>query len=460
MNKFSKIILAATLALPVLGQAQSLEDRVSELEAQQSLNTISVSGSLTSKYDSVLTKTSTAKDQMDVLRMKFMLNVNSNISDKLKFYSTLSTSKYFNWFSATTPSDTDTQYYSDTLKGDFADANRYETSHVFLEKAYFDYFMTKSLALSVGRLPTVHGPYTEYYLGLARQGTYPLHLYNVSLDGMALSYNLALTESQMLSFRYIYTPLYVRGATNDRAKSAKLLNNKDVDGNKINPINSVGTVMLEYGHSDPGFAGRIGAMVSRMEASPVGYNYDITTALSGPEITVKSKITVDTINLEFYDIADVGLDVYAVSVSTLQNFRQIGSDAAVAIANSGNTGASDLLLAGLGQKEFKDNRRGSGSLYGVRYRFLNKYHIGYETISNSKFTLITDAASGSLTGLYDTNGTADHTYIAAKLEPNLVLRIGATTQKPKFDEFGGGRAPKEVTGTTITNTYADLRLDF
>ena len=85
-KKISAVLVAGALMAPqAFAQAKTLEERVAELEANQSLNIFNFSGIFTTRYDDILKAKQTepaasALDTKDLnyMRMKFQFNIESN----------------------------------------------------------------------------------------------------------------------------------------------------------------------------------------------------------------------------------------------------------------------------------------------------------------------------------------------------------------------------------------------
>ena len=444
-----KIILGLTtmalLTQPVLAQQASIEDRVSELEAQNSLNIFSFSGTFNTRYDSIKydplittansTNTDLGEATHDVMRMKLGLNINADVSPKIKFYTTLSASKMFNLFATQGSSATTLET---PLTGDLGDANTYESSSIFLEKAYMDYFFAENWAFSIGRLPSVNGPPSHFWDGVARQGTYPLHLYNSNLDGIALSHNMNrwMPEGYTLDARVIYTPLQYKNLKNPPAGLT------DKNGNKMNSKSDLVAYQFEVGSPSSTWTDSWSFIYSHLKINPINLNFEISSSApftSTPDLTAVINYDFDVINFEAQGIAGTGFDLHLLHVSTKIQQENYGS-----VVSSLN---------------FEKDYAGNGSLVGLRYRFNSSNLLGAEVISNSKYFFIGDSSSGSLSNLYGTNGKANHVYYTHKLESNLGLRIGMTQQDPEYNSFDGGTEPTERE-QKITGYYANLRLDF
>ncbi|WP_413586252.1 DUF3373 family protein [Bdellovibrio sp. HCB274] len=445
-NNFKKIsaaFIAGMLMIPS-AQAATLEERVAELEANQSLNIFNFSGTFITRFDDIIKAEQTEPDtagnaafdnsDLTYLRMKFQFNIDANISKNVKFYSRLTTSKHFNTF-----------YQQDATMSnsdDLSASNAYDSSRVVLEKAYADFTVPDTgLTLFVGRLPTVDGQPQNYKDGRARMGTYPMLSYDSVLDGMGLSYKMDqwMPAGQTLAFRALYTPFsqYYAGASGAYTKTPTT----QAGGNL--PTNSAGYgVMLDYGINDMSWADSMGLVLLNFQTSDIYYaNPGDTTVTGVSDLTLKVGGT--TLAWELNGIAKSGWDL---SVSYLASNLDSNGQLMANVPGTGFGTAAD-----------SDSNSGSVMLLATRYR-LGSWIFGGEWVNGSENSFYYATATEDLTNFYSTHGNGYHAYVTKKFGQNIAFRVGYMLQD--YDYTPTGIGPVVASDRKIETAYANLRLDF
>lgn len=456
MKKISKLLLAAVLA-PSAGFAQmSLEDRVAELEANQSLNIFSFSGALETSYDSLQAKqgvTSTTREydeKTDYLRMRAFINVDAKVSPKINFYSRFTTSKFFNTYEEKNIGTGS----SPVLNTELTEARDEKGSQVYLEKAYADYTFAEGSVFSFGRLPTLDGPITHIPKGRPRSGTYPALVYNSALDGLALSKNMSLGDGNFAA-RVIYTPFMNRTTSEGKGSTfpAVLLKPTVNSDNQAN-FTDLTSLMLEYGMDT-----KMGAFNVIYQGYQTGEFYadgaTITTPISSTASATGSgvvhfKIQAHSLSGEWNRVANSDLDLGVSYISTRVENR--GTISMLA----GTTPVA--YIYGLGATKEGETLNGSSALVSARYSVLHNFMVGAEYLAGGKNVFIYDSGADNLTGFYSTPGTGTHAYFLYKPEPQLGFKLGYMNQEYKNAPFTFGESKE--TDRKITSYYANIRLDF
>ena len=167
------------------------------------------------RYDHFTVKGEDGTDStLKLHRLKAGLNFRANPTSRLSLFGRLTTSKIVNNGGDIASSSQNTENTGTQGRG-------YHTAQVFLERAFINYMILDKLVLTFGRLPTVDGPPKHVYSAQPRQGTYLALGYSTILDGYALTYNLDISASQSVSFRYIYTPMQtVKSTIQDMLQSS------------------------------------------------------------------------------------------------------------------------------------------------------------------------------------------------------------------------------------------------
>lgn len=442
-KKISAVLVAGALMAPqAFAQTKSLEERVSELEANQSLNIFSFSGTFQTRWDDLikLEQNSPSTDNLgqsavvdrkgeSYMRMKFQLEIDANVSKYIKFYSRLTTSKNFNSFYQ--------QGYADSNVGgnDLTAPNDYRSSGVFLEKAYVDLSLPETnFTLSIGRLPTVDGQPQNYKDGRARMGTYPQLSYDSVLDGFALSYKADeyMPTDHKLAARVIYTPFsqynvgtggYVSGVTNQA-------------GSKLNTQIDTTAAMIDYSNDNKWGMDNFGLVLMYFQTGSLYYPSP-ATALGNS--TLNLNVGGTTIATEFNGIAHTGWDLSASYL--FSSLKSHGT----------------LAGMGFGTASSDDTETGGVLLISTRYR-LASWILGAEYVNGSEDSFYYAGNEEDLTNFYSTKGNAYHVYVTKKFTSNLSLRVGYMDQEYKWTPTGLG-ANKD-SDRKIQTGYANMRLDF
>lgn len=451
MNKKIILLFACLLGTSSVYAEQktmSLEERVAELEANQAINIFTFGGTLGVRYDGVTYKQSTPagagafEASTEHWRLTSGLNANANVSNKIKFYSTLAASKNFNsWQTQSSGVGTAPSYLTDAT-----DSRAERGSQVYLEKAYADYAFANNMTFSFGRLPTMDGPPSEMSLGTARMGTYPSVGYNAPFDGLALSYNLPM-EKQNLAVRLLYTPMtYLTTGTGKLASASEGLGNVTISGSKTNSEVPFGAVMVEYGIDGTAVANKLNFLVFAYQTGNLSLDGSLFNAGGGAGTgLVDFKVGGQVFTASFTKVADTGLDL------SLTYFQS-------KVENSGSLTVPGLgAIYGFGASAQGDTLTGSTKLYSARYKINNTF-IGVEYLDGGKNVFNYDPATEVVNGFYSTTGTGTHVYVTQKLTPELGLRVGYMKQEYKTTPFTFGASVD--TDRTIDTVYSSLRLDF
>ncbi len=498
------LLMSAVLATSYGVQAQSLEDRVEELETNALLNVVQWGGSLTTSYDSISTETksgtSTSTTDHNPLRTQVAFDATAKVSDKVTFYSRFGASKFFNTF--------DLQGSS---AGSFS-ASRDETGvEIYLERAYLNYNITNNIIASIGRLPTVDGTPVEMYDDLPRQGTYPLMAYGAQLDGMALTYVASfMPKGHGLSFRGIYSPIFNINRDSVTGDMATSVRSDSLNAPEMKEQAALFTGMLEYQNKSSSMWDELLGIVqynkvggielgdgvargTQMEAiakspslggdgvytayDPSGGGVNLTQAFAGSNL--KFDFDSLTANFGLKNIANTGLNfgfTYYESKTKSSGFNETNTAILTEVktkvtAASGATAgqaASDQLASklGIGKGMMTDSSsatiKGKAWMAQVSYRmpvaFLSRPTIGFEYLKGDKNFLNFISNSEDLTNFYQTRGKAFHVWYTQPLDYSMKLRVGFRNQDHDYSKgFLGAPTAVDLTEKTM---YANLKLAF
>lgn len=461
---FKKLLLGLTaVAFAQSAVAASIEDRVSELEANQMLNYWSFGGNLQMMQDYLHSKQGSAEDSATWSRMLMSFDFNAKPDSDIQFYGRLTTSKYMNALSD----------FRSSQFGDLGDARAFNSSAVYLEKAYFDWKASENFIVSAGRLPTINGSPTHLWYGNPRMGTYPKLSYNSILDGVALTYKAINNPESSLALRAILTPLgYVAEERDGFTKAT------NAGGNEAKSTDGTMAFMLDYSNTQIGFADSFGAIFQYIKVDEL-----ILADTTSGGVSVLGSGTTSfnflTAQLELANIADTGLTASVTGVQTITDSQ--GMYYADGVMPGGNpdgeidsvlNGGYDAPVGGFLSDGSNTKITGMGTLVSLQYRmpFELKPIIGVEYMMGDKGYNFFDIADAALDNFYQVNGNGLHIYYIQPLKGKLTIRLG---YRQKTQEWGGanplsgavteslfGEREKLADKHVITTTYAVVNLDF
>ena len=183
----------------------SLNDRVTELEATQALHTVRFSGVFINRFEAFTTTYGVPgeakdKDRLTTFSTYLALNLDFDISERLKLYTTLAMSKFWQ--------NDGRNEYAGNWQASEGGSFGYAGSTPRIDRAYLAYTFSFPLTLAIGRMPTNNGVPINQLDGLVREGTYPRFAYNAIFDGIAAIFDFSryLPRGHSLKFRALYTP--------------------------------------------------------------------------------------------------------------------------------------------------------------------------------------------------------------------------------------------------------------
>lgn len=425
-------------------QTKSIDDRVSELEVNSALNIVRFSGSLETFYDVIASSQeatisplitnaaadSKFDDRTTYMRVRSSLNADAAISDKIKFYSRYTMTKFSNKFyenTKTTP----------TVNPDFSNARSSRGDQVYVEKAFADITLGSGFVFSFGRLPTVDGPLLNMVNGKSRQGTYPGLIYNAVLDGAAVSYSNSIDQHKF-SARLIYTPLsYIN---NNSYLQNPVFGTTEVDS-KID----LTSVMLEY-NADFGDIGNFLLMYQGYKTGKFTLNGSVIGGSNAQNLSWN--IAAHSLTAQLDRIVATGLSLGASYLTS-----EINNEGAI------TTNAVPLLnYYGVGADAKDQTVKGATTLISAKYDFNMGLGIGLESVKVEKGSFVYDVATDYLTNFYSNAGTGMHAYLRYKFTPEFQVRLGYMDQKVSHNRLTFG--PQYEIDRKINTSYANLRLDF
>lgn len=415
---------------------KSIEERLAELEANQNLRYMNLSGTLTSLYDHVSADEAYPhvldSSDLQYLRLRFSLNADAEINPQIRVYSRLTATKFMNnW-----RSQGGSPVYISDIEGVYSNSG----SQVFLEKAYVDLSCPDSIwTVSVGRLPTVNGSPGHFWDLLPRQGTYPLLTFDAPLDGIAMTIRLDsfLDPGHEISMRMLYTPFsdvmwggnhkYLLPPTNDTNNGAQV-------GDTSETLISMGAVQVDYTLTDLSLADEATGILQFYKSGRLPF---------------------------FTDQGSSNLNIVGDGLTALVEFNSIAeTHFDLSISHTYTNTVSEGLLApglGFGTDQANGSSYGSLTLLSTRYRF-EDWALGLEWLSSSDVPFYFSAAPEDLTRFYSTPGNSGHIYVVTKWMSLVTLRAGYRQQNYTSIPIGFG--PVQSTDRVLKTYYISLRTDF
>jgi len=237
----------------------SLDDRITDLEAAQALQRVRFSGAMINRFEYFDTRYGVPGEtkEHDVLKpfsTYLALNADFDVTHRLKVYTTLAMSKFWQ--------NDGRNEYAGAWQASEGGSYGYGGSTPRFDRAYMAYTFGIPLTLAVGRMPTNQGVPINQLDGLAREGTYPRFAYNAIFDGIAavFAFTSYLPVGHSLQLRAFYTPqIFV--SRSDRTRQL-------VDGSyKVNSNTLQYALLLEYSLS------RLGRFAELLNVYYMFYQY-------------------------------------------------------------------------------------------------------------------------------------------------------------------------------------------
>lgn len=415
---------------------KSVEERLAELEANQNLQYLSLSGFLISTYDNISASESYPSqfDSTDLqyLRLRFSLNADAEINSQVRVFSRTTVTKFMNnW-----RSQGGAPYDIPDVQAVYANTG----SGVYLEKAYVDLSCPDSIwTLSVGRLPTVNGSPEHFWDMLPPQGTYPLLSFDAPLDGLALTYrgDRWVSAGQELTFRFLYTPFidvlwggpysYLKPPTNDTNGTAQ------VGADDATMVN-MGTVQMDYAVRTLPYADEIAGTLQYYRSGELSFSSGQGTS------DLKAQTNGVTALVDLLGLRGSGWDI-----SLSHTYTDVSSSGELAPGLGFGTDGED------------GSNYGSLTLLSLRHRW-ESWAAGGEWLVASDVPFYFSGAPEDLTDFYMTPGNSYHLYLTKKWLSLVTLRLGYRHQS--YNQLPISFGTVASTDRKIETFYTSLRTDF
>lgn len=384
----------------------SLEDRIDGVETGVLLNKVNLGLGFRNRVDFYNGKRAdgTKFHSDNIWTTKFHLNMDSKITDDMKFNGRLAMYKY--WATNYNTGSSINMSNIDAMQG-----RRPADSGLFVERAYIDYLFSKNsfapLTLTMGRQPSSDGPSHQFKENTVRKSTYSALGFDGAADGLVLTADLEKTTGMAnAAVRVAYGKGYQQYSSTSYADTT--------GGAKDTPFWA-----LFLDGSVPGVDGSLLQLGYVKATNATGYT-------GGNNI---GNVSMFGIMSEFTNIKDSGLDLFAhYGVSqTCSNSETVN----VGGVNYGLMGSA--ATGDLGQK-----KRGDAFWIGGRYAltWLGNGKIGYEYNRGSQNWFSITYGSADLTNKLATRGDAHEVYYIHPVNRYAFFRLGGQFIKYKYANSG------------------------
>lgn len=391
----------------------ALESRISDLEVGEGLRVVEFGGEFDLTYEHINDR---QRAQSKAHRMRFSLDVNAPLTDKVKVYTRLTMDKYFNGFQESSEESTQNSFQ--------------ESATPYFQRAYLEAELAEGLIFSGGRLPTVEGPPVNYWRNLPRTGTYPSRIYNNIFDGYALT-KIWKQDVGQWSGRFLYTPnsLLSPGTSSRPSSTFTGVRTTDIYGVTIERLLADWEISLTYL--------AINSVDIPLPASIAQSNGKLSWEFTG-------------LSFERKGLLDKRLDVHLSVVQSAVNTRE-----AIIL----NDGTSTGLL--------KD---GTGTVRAFSYLLTSKttvaetdgrpWIVGYEFVWTERNYQSPAGTYNYLdpTRFHSTPGYGSHLWLIRPLAEPVLIRGGARVQNIKY--ANGLFGPQQKVSTHAESFYVALDVFF
>lgn len=387
------------------------QDRIDSLETSILMNKINLGLGFRNRVDFYSAKrvdgSKTAND--NVWTTKLHVNMDSQITDNMKFTGRLAMYKY--WSTNTALSNSQNMSVYDPMQG-----RRPADSSIFAERAYVDYLIDKDwsvpVTMTIGRQPSSDGPSHQFKDNTVRKSTYSALGFDGAADGIVATVDFEkATGVENAAVRFAYGKGYqAYNATNGSTQYIDTSSGvKDtqfyamfVDGS----IPAIKGSLLQFGY---------------VKAS------NVTGMNGGANL---GNIDIFGLMAEFTNIKDSGLDLFAhYGVSKID-----ANSNTIAIAGYGNVGLMGMQMMGDLGKDQSGNAFWVGGRYALPFAKAGK--IGYEYNRGSQYWISFTNSANDLTNKLSTRGDAHEVYYIQPINRYAYLRAGA--QFINYEYAGSG----------------------
>lgn len=444
---------------------EELENEILDMQINEAQDLINWSGEFETSHDqydsekqidgTTLSLADPATRNTKIYRSTLTLNANMALNSKLNTYIAFDATWFHN-----------SRLFVEKTTEEYAPNNN-SGFNLQVVKAYFDYSITKDLIFSVGRLPTMKGPPTHFYLNEERQGTYPLLMYSVPLDGIALTWNNLdrhLSLPGNLALRTIYSPI-VDTDTYRPWDGAILGYHPDDDSTLIQPGYMLSQI-IEYNSRQIPFVEHLNLILHGMYANFPRMQSELIPYLDGSifEYSLDNATALKYQSIVAHlELSGVGVKWLDLFVQAKKSWNRSPSPGKVAVIhdegyfydsldalgvsmgmNPGDLPTAQGCAAGdcsgvkLDQNHVylqssMGDKTGSSVLYGVKVKHQRSY-LGAEMIHSTIGALGTSHRIDRATNLYNIIGKGYHVFAGYRFQNQpLSLRLGYSKTESEFE---------------------------
>ena len=438
LSLIASVVMGSCLSLSAADANIDLQKKISELEAQiKEIKALQIKSNdaIEERVDKIETSTMTdkinfgldfrtrvdnfnAKDasgakssSKNVWSNRLRLNMNSDISDDMKFTGRLS--MYKNW------SDTGASYAYSSM--DPMQGRRPSDSGVSVERAYVDWMVSNSIVpvtLTIGRQPSSDGPSHQFKDNTVRKATYSALSFDGAADGVVATLGLSkLTGVEDMALRFGYGKGYQADTTYTYIGNSGNIKDTNVYG--------------AFFDTSIGIAGSL-LQLSAVKATDVVSN---TVDMAGTSTNSNiGKIMLYTAMLEFSNFKNSGLDMFAHYAISKSKPNGVTSNQATPYGFN--------MPMGFLTNTLNDTQSKNGEAFWVGGRYtlpldkMKNPKIGVEYNKGSKNWFSFTQGSNSLTNKLATRGDALEVYYIQPINRYASLRFGA--EMIDYDYTGSG----------------------
>lgn len=421
-----------------------VEDRIDGLETTMLMNKVNFGLGFRNRADFYDAKrvNGTKTGNSNVWTTKLHLNMDSQITDNMKFAGRLAMYKYWSTNTAINNANQNMSVY-DPMQG-----RRPSDSSIFAERAYVDYLIDKDwsvpVTVTLGRQPSSDGPSHQFKDNTVRKSTYSALGFDGAADGVVTTFNLEkVTGMENAAIRLAY------------GKGYQAYNTTNGSTQYIDTTTGVKDTQFYAMFIDGSIPGVKGSLVQ------LGYvkAKDVAGMSGGKNL---GGIDIFGVMAEFTNVADSGLDLFA-------HYGMSRTDGNANSVNMGGVPNYGLLGTDV-MGDLDQKHTGQAFWIGGRYAlpFAKAGKIGYEYNKGTQYWISFTNAANDLTNKLATRGDAHEVYYIQPLNRYAHLRAGAQFINYKYAGSGShlgtplkmGDAGTENEIKSLTNYYLLFNLLF
>jgi len=380
-------------------EIDSLDQKVEEVETSTLLDKIKLNLGFRVKmnnFDKTMAD-GTKISSDNIWSTKFILGMNSKITDNMKFHGRLSMYKYW--------ADSTKHIYSqyDNMQGRVP-----SDSSVYLERAYIDWYFNLGVpsALTIGRQPSADGPSHQFKENTTRKSTYSALVFDGASDGIVYTADISkIAHIKNAKFRLAYGKGFQNDETEIGVTNAFIGSSDD----SLKDTDVIG------GFFESNFAGLDNSLFQ------LGY-------VRMSDVIANSMETDSSNNVNIGDINFIGImaEVTNFNDSGLDLFAHYGCSEAKANTNLYNYGGQSFGLLRDNASDSTDDKKGEAFWLGGRYSFKNFYQtkVGLEYNHGSKYWVTATQGSYDVYNKLATRGDAIELYGLYPINRYSFIKIG------------------------------------